>query len=138
MNPAVHFGRFWRVALVILSVLCATAAFLNMTNSRIPFFSTHLADLACPASLYITYRLNWQRGKNGYLTRTFGRTPEIAAVTFFLGSAVTELLQHPTLGGYFPGTFDPLDLLAFAVGIATCYGLEKRGSGMIAFNGSTS
>jgi len=54
-----------------------------------------------------------------------GSTPELAAGSLFVASSLTELSQKVWPGGLFRGTFDPLDIAAFAVGLLTCCAVDK-------------
>ena len=46
-----------------------------------------------------------------------------AAALVFLGCALSEFAQATDR---FPGVFDPLDLVAFAVSVVVCYVLDRR------------
>ena len=43
----------------------------------------------------------------------------------FGGSALTEVSQIWWPRGFFAGTYDPYDLMAYAVGLGVCYVLER-------------
>jgi len=58
--------------------------------------------------------------------RFLGRTPELAAGVIFLASTMTEISQYFRPKGIFPGTFDLLDILAYATGIGICYLFDRR------------
>ncbi len=131
MSAHLRYGPSWTLALRILVGLFAVAAILNMMRMHVFFFTTHAADLSGPAFLYIQARKLWQEGSRSLLSRTIGRTPERAAAAFFGASAVTEISQIYFPHGIFSGRFDPLDIAAYAVGVGTCYLLEKAGAGMI-------
>jgi hypothetical protein len=60
--------------------------------------------------------------------RWLGSTPELAAGSLFVASSLSELSQKTWPGGPFRGTFDPLDLVAFAAGLFVCYAADKRQS----------
>lgn len=51
--------------------------------------------------------------------------PAAAAFLFCSGSEVMQLFNPNVLGYQFKGTFDPYDFLAFGVGAAAAYCLEK-------------
>jgi hypothetical protein len=129
-----RFGRAWTVALVFCIGISAVAAALNMLRWHVPFLTTHAADIFCPAFLYIMARkLSW-REKPSIVGGALGRTPEIAAGALFLASAATEISQKYYPHGFFPGTYDPWDIGAYALGIGACYLLEKSGVGMLMEN----
>lgn len=60
------------------------------------------------------------------LQQTVGRTPEIAALSLFVASALTEVSQIYWPRGMFSGRFDPLDIAAYAAGVGACYIAEKK------------
>jgi len=47
----------------------------------------------------------------------------------FGASALTELSQFWWPQGVFSGTDDPYDIVAYAVGVGTCYAFEKASRG---------
>ncbi len=109
----------------LFSVFLGTAA-LNMLHVRGGFFTNHAADLVVPAWMYVTFRgLYSVGGRRTLLQRTIGRTPEIAAVSLFVASTLTEISQLYWPRGIFSGRFDPLDILAYGLGLAACYLADK-------------
>ena len=58
--------------------------------------------------------------------RWFGRSPEIAAGSLFIGSSVSELSQIAWPRGFFAGTFDPFDFAAYGAGLLACYVAERH------------
>lgn len=131
MQKTLIYGRSWSTALHGLTILFGFAALLNMLHLRVPFFTTHAADLSGPALLYIMTRKLWQEGKRRFPYGLLGRTPEIAAGSFFLASVLTEISQIYYPRGIFSGRFDPLDIAAYGLGIGICYMLDKLKFGMI-------
>ena len=131
MHRIFKYNRSWTIALYILVVLFGIAAILNMAHLHIPFITTHAADLSGPAMLFIHFRKSWQQGNRGILINTFGRSPEITESAFFFASAPTEISQKYYPHGIFPGSFDPWDIVSYAVGIGICYCLEKAKIGMV-------
>ena len=130
MQAPAHYGKYWTIALYVLFIFCLIAAVLNMMHLHVFFLTTHAADLFCPALLYIQARKSWQTGESHFPNNIVGRSPEIAAAVFFSGSVLTELSQKFFPHGIIPGTFDPCDIIAYAVGVGTCYILEKKGIGL--------
>ena len=66
------------------------------------------------------------------VVRWLGSTAELAAASLFLASSLTELSQKLWPRGPFRGTFDPLDVGAYAAGLLVCYAADKlqaRGAG---------
>ena len=97
-----------------------------MLRIRGGFFTNHAADLVVPAWLYIAARgLHSLRDRQTLLQRTIGRTPELAAVSLFIASALTELSQVIWPHGMFAGRFDPFDMVAYASGLVVCYTADK-------------
>ncbi len=102
------------------------------------FFTNYLADLAVPAWLYIAARgLHSARGRNTWIHRMIGRTPERAAIILFVASAGTEISQRYWPRGVFPGRFDSLDLFAYALGLTVCYVVDRLSAGLPATRSGT-
>jgi hypothetical protein len=118
--------RGWRIAYWALSAAFIATAALNMGHVHAGFFTNYAADIVVPAFLYVMTRgLAERTERRTVVQRWFGGTPERAAVVLFLASAATELGQYFWPKGIFRGHFDPLDLAAFAAGIAACYVADK-------------
>ena len=98
-----------------------------MAGLRAGFLTNHLADVTVPAWLYLTVRDRTTPQRSTWLSRLVGATPERAALLLFLASSATEFAQK-----YGPSElmqrsrFDPLDILAFAVGLIPVYLLDKK------------
>ena len=121
--------RWWLLVYWILFVAFLGIAALNMLRVRGGFFTNHAADLVVPAWLYIAFRgLVSVHGRTTLIQRTLGRTPETAALSLFVASTLTEVSQRFWPHGILSGRFDPLDLLAYAIGLGACYGAEKWAS----------
>jgi hypothetical protein len=54
--------------------------------------------------------------------RWFGYSPGRAASSIFLVGVVSEIGQRY---GILTGTYDPWDIVAYAVGLLICYGIDK-------------
>jgi hypothetical protein len=118
--------QLWGVAYYLLLAVFILTAALNMAKIRGGFFTNHAADLVVPAWLYIVARgLHERDRKPTLLHRTIGRTPEIAAISLFVASAITEFCQYFWPHGILSGRFDPLDVLSYAVGVGACYAAER-------------
>jgi hypothetical protein len=118
----------WNLAYRMLMAAFLLTAALNLLHVRAGFLTNYLADLTVPALLYVVSR-GLAPGTGlypGRLMRLLGRTPERAALFFFLASSATELSQILWPGGFFAGRFDPLDIAAYGVGLAVCYVFDKR------------
>lgn len=116
--------RAWRVAYWFLVAAFVVTAWISYRRIPAGFLSTHAADLTCPALLYVTMRGLHGSSPNA-LGRIFAATPERAAAVLFGGSTLTELSQIWWPQGFFAGTFDPLDIVAYAAGVGICYVCEK-------------
>lgn len=115
----------WTVTYWLLTVVFIVTAVLSIRRIPAGFLSNYAADLACPPWLYIGLRgLHGHRGPNT-LGRYFGATPERAALVLFGGSTLTELSQMWWPHGFFAGTYDPYDIVAYAIGVGACYAFEK-------------
>jgi hypothetical protein len=114
----------WKIVYWTLFAAFLVTAALNMLHVHAGFLTNYLADITGPAWLYVGFR-----GLDGHPPRLFastlGRTPEIAALSLFAASAATEVSQLFWPHGIFSGHYDPLDILAYAVGISACYLGEK-------------
>jgi hypothetical protein len=119
-------ARAWWLLQHALFVAFLLSVALNMLRVRAGFFTNYAADLLCPAGLYVVGRGLGAPARDNWMRRTFGRTPELMALSLFFGSALTEVSQRYWPHGIFPGRFDPLDLVAYAVGLGACYAGERR------------
>lgn len=119
--------RGWLVVYWTLFIAILGTAALNMLHVRGGFLTNHAADLVVPAWLYVASRgLHARNGRQTFVQRTLGQTPERAAIVLFLASTLTEVSQFYWPRGLFPGRFDALDVLAYAVGLAIGYVMDKR------------
>jgi hypothetical protein len=116
----------WRLAWWSLFAVWIFCAILDMSHVNAGMLTSYGADLTLPAWLYIFARSLDNPHRQISLSRVFGRTPELAAGTFFVASTLTEISQYFWPNGIFPGTFDILDIVAYATGIGICYLLDKR------------
>lgn len=81
------------------------------------------ADVVVPALLYFTLRgLHHPRPR----TTGLGGSPEATAAVLFVGATLAEISQRYWPPGFFSGVFDPIDILAYAVGVGGCYVADKR------------
>jgi hypothetical protein len=119
----------WRLAWLALTAAFILAAALNLMRVRGGFLTDHLADVAVPAWLYVHFRGLAGGSRAKAIGRFVGATPLRAAVLLFAASAATELSQSAWPRGPFPGTFDPLDFAAYAVGLAACLAADLATGG---------
>lgn len=107
------------IARYLLLALFVLIAGLQMAKVHLWPLSTHGADFVCPAWLHLESR----RGKT--FLRHLGlpaEKPLRLAVGIFALCLLWELGQ---LGHSIPGTYDPYDLLAYFLGAAAAYGLDR-------------
>jgi len=114
----------WKAAYWALTAAFFVTAVISTQRIRAGFLSNYAADLTCPAWLYISLR-GLQGSRPKALARYVAATPEQAALVLFGGSTLTELAQIWWPRGFFAGTFDPYDVLAYAIGVGTCYVAER-------------
>ena len=126
-RPTVSTG--WRLAWYALTAAFLLSAALNLLHVRGGFLTSHLADLAVPAWLYVHARGHSPPAPPRLLHRLVGATPWRAAALLLAACAATELSQAVWPRGVFAGTFDPLDLVAFAAGLATCVAADLATGG---------
>jgi len=117
--------RVWTVAYWFLTGIFIVTAIISTQRIPAGFLSNHAADLACPAWLYIGIRGLVGPRRRSALGRYFGATPERAALVLFGGSTLTEFSQIWWPKGLFAGTYDPYDIMAYAIGVGACYAFEK-------------
>lgn len=117
----------WKLAYWLLWAAFLLAASLNLLGVRGGFLTNHLADLSVPALLYVVSRgLASENGPPKLAPmRWIGRTPAIAALTWFAASAASEISQLYWPTGFFSGRFDPWDIVAYAAGLLPCYLFDK-------------
>ena len=117
--------RAWTITYWLLTAAFVGTAALNLLHVRGGFLTSYLADLTVPAWLYVIVRgLAGVRPSNP-LTRFIGANAERAAIALFVASTATEISQIVWPHGFFAGRFDPLDIIAYGVGIAICYVGDK-------------
>lgn len=113
---------------VVLWACLLLTAGLNLAAVRGGFLTSHLADLTVPALLYVVARRYPPdvAGRPQLRIRLLlGASPERAVTFVFFASAATEVSQRFWPHGPFRGTFDPLDLLAYAVSVLACYAADR-------------
>lgn len=116
----------WRVAYWLLSAIFVITAALTMLHIKAGFLTSYAADLFLPPWLYIVLRrLAGPRSPVSPLSRWFGSSPALAAGSLFIGSVLSEISQIYWPKGFFAGTFDPLDLVAYGSGLLVCYLIER-------------
>jgi hypothetical protein len=122
-------GAGWRVAELSLFPIWVLAAAITMAPElgkvlRLSgtLFSSYGADLSFPAWFYIVCRHRPGSRVAGWI----GRSPGFAAASIFAVGVVSEFAQR-FLPRLVAGTYDPLDIVAYGVGLATCLFFDLRG-----------
>ena len=98
-------------------VSALTIGALQMFHVRAGWLTNYGADVFGTAWLYAMFRQGRTVFGSGQMSASG------AAGFVFLGCALSEFAQRTA---WFPGTFDPLDLVAFAVTCVACYALDRR------------
>jgi hypothetical protein len=120
---------YWITTYWTLFLCWLTGAILVMNHFRAGFFTNYLADLTFPAWFYIFIR--GLTKNNQILPRLllvsdwFGKTPERTSISIFVVGTIAELKTIFWPHGILSGTFDPLDILAYAAGLSVCYFFDK-------------
>jgi len=122
--------KYWQIAFWILLVSWVIGAVLYMAKYNGGFLTNYLSDLAFPPWFYIYIRGLWRNDNRIphllLFGDWFGLSPIRTFASIFIVGVVTEIktLYWPT--GFISGTFDPIDILCYAVGLLFCYFFDKR------------
>jgi hypothetical protein len=85
------------------------------------------ADLLAPPILYFAFREGYGSRRRG---RVWRLSPKASLLTVLAGCTLWEVGQRFDVSGtplfMAAGTFDPVDLLMYAVGLLACYQLDVR------------
>lgn len=108
-------GRAFYLGSVVLALGVGA---LQMFQVRGGFLTNYGADVFGTAWLYAIFR----QGLAVFQKRR-PLSPELTVVVVFAGCAASELGQ---LWRFVPGTFDPMDLVAFGATVATCWIVDRR------------
>lgn len=120
-------GNGWKIAYWALLICWVVGAVLSMAKVRGGFLTSYLADLTFPPYFYIALRgKGFDRPLVIKPVRWFGQTALRTALSIFTVGAVTEISSNFWPHGPFGGTFDPLDIVAYAVGLIVCYYFDRR------------
>ena len=125
MSPPEFPARAWRLASWVLLAIWLSCALMVMRGMHGGVLTSYGADLTQPAWLYIVARSLDNPRRHGLLRRTIGSSPGVAALTLFAASTLAEISQYFWPHGLFRGTFDPLDIVAYGVGLAVCYVCDR-------------
>jgi hypothetical protein len=115
-------STFPKIVMAALVVATGTVAALQMAHIRAGLVTSAGADVLCPALLYIVTRRD-QTLLRRVLPLHLG--PDQAAALNLIACYAWEFCQRYDLRGtplfFTHGTFDPMDLLAYTVGVAAVY-----------------
>jgi hypothetical protein len=96
---------------------------MNKVNAG--FFNSYLSDLAFPPWFYIQIRGLHRKDRRPtsipIIGNWFGLTPLRAGISIFFVGLISELLMLIWPKHLTSGTFDKVDILAYAVGLIICY-----------------
>ena len=91
------------------------------------FITNYGADFLAPPILYFSFREGYHRPRSG---RVWRLGPVASLLTVLGGCTTWEWSQRFDFSGtplaITAGTFDPFDLLAYAVGLLACYYVDVR------------
>lgn len=122
--------KYWSFSFWLLLLAWIVGALLNMYRVKGGFFTNYLSDLAFPPWFYIYIRgLNKKQSTLPRLAIVgdwFGQKPTRAFVSIFLVGVFSEFKTLYWPGGIITGTFDPYDILAYFIGLFTCYILDRK------------
>ncbi len=107
----------WLAVEWLLLAAWVAAAALDMAHRRAGFLTNHAADLTLPAWLYVSFRSRSAASRLVWRRTLATAHPLVLAAVVFAASAATEVSQHFWPHGLFSGTFDPLDIVAYGVGL---------------------
>jgi hypothetical protein len=119
----------WKIAFCSLLVCWVLGAGLDMIRFHGGFLTNYLADLTFPPFYYIFIRGKIYKKETIpdllFVGNWFGISPERASISIFIVGVLMELKTLYWPHGPFAGTFDPMDILAYAVGLIACYIFDK-------------
>ncbi len=114
----------WIYSYWILLFLWIIGALLFMNKVNAGFLNNYLADLAFPPWFYIQlrglHRADRRLTSVPFFGTWFGQTPPRAGVSIFMVGLTSELFMLVWPNHLTTGTFDPLDIFAYAFGLIVC------------------
>ena len=119
----------WKIAFGTLLICWIIGALLSMMRYHGGFLTNYLADLTFPPFYYIFIRGKTKKEEVIpnllFVGHWFGKSPERASISIFLVGVLMELKTFFWPQTPLAGTFDPLDILAYATGLIICYSFDK-------------
>lgn len=123
---------YWQIAFWILWAAWVVGTALGMAKFNAGFFTSYLVDLTFPAWFYILvrglHRTTGQMPRLILVGTWFGESPARAAIGIFTVGFISEIANGYWKAIPMTGTYDPLDIAAYAIGILCCYLPDKYGS----------
>jgi hypothetical protein len=122
--------KYWKIAYWILLISWVTGAVLFMARIKGGFLTNYLSDLTFPAWFHIHIR--GLSTKDGQLPNIlifkdwFGVTPNRSIISILIVGIISELKTYYWPTGIITGTFDYLDIAAYALGLLVCYYFDLR------------
>jgi hypothetical protein len=133
MNPKDTYRggeKYWKIAYWILLISWVTGATLFMARIKGGFLTNYLSDLTFPAWFYIHIRglsTTERQLPNILIFKDwFGLTPTRSIVSILIVGIISELKTFYWPTGILTGTFDYLDIAAYAIGLFVCYYFDLR------------
>lgn len=118
-------NKYWAVAYWLLLISWATGALLFMARVKGGFLTNYLSDLTFPAWFYIYIRglsTTDNRLPSLFIFKEwFGVTPQRAFTSILFVGIISEVKTFYWPTGIITGTFDYLDIVAYALGVLVCY-----------------
>ncbi len=122
--------KTWTILYWILLICWVTGAALSMARVKGGFLTNYLSDLTFPAWFYIVIR--GLSTKDDILPKLlvfkdwFGVTPQRALISILVVGIISEFKTFYWPAGVLAGTFDYLDIVAYALGLLVCYYFDLR------------
>ena len=131
----------WEIAFGTFLICWIIGAGLDMLRFHGGFLTNYLADLTFPPFYYIFIRGKTKKEEILpdllFVGQWFGKSPERASISIFLVGLLMELKTFYWPQAPFAGTFDPLDILAYATGLIACYSFDKWTTHLLERNGGS-
>ena len=122
--------KSWTIAYWILLICWVIGAALFMARVKGGFLTNYLSDLTFPAWFYIYIRgLSTTDNKLPRLLvfkDWFGSSPQRALISILFVGIISEVKTFYWPTGIITGTFDYLDIVAYALGLLVCYYFDLR------------
>ena len=122
--------KYWKIAYWILLISWVTGAILYMARIKGGFFTNYLSDLTFPAWFYIHIRGLSTTARPLpnilFFKDWFGVNANRSLIAILTVGIISELKTFYWPTGLITGTFDYLDIVAYALGLLVCYYFDVR------------